>query len=322
MRAVIYREYGAPDVLQLEEVDKPVPRDNELVIKVRATTTTAADCRMRRGDTLMSRVILGARRPRRRFRVMGLEPAGEVEQIGEKVTRFKRGDRVFGFTGFSVGAYAQYSRMPEDGSLALMPEGLTFEEAAAMVDGATTALYFLQERAKMKRGDEVLVIGASGSIGTAAVQTAAHVGARVTAVCSAKNAEMVKALGAARTIDYAAEDFTEAGERYDIIFDTVGKSSYFRCRGSLRERGRYLVTLGGPKAYLQTLLTRAFSKRRCIYGMSVEKKGALREVKRLAESGALRPVIDRRYSLDRMADAHRYVDTGRKRGNVVITVAH
>lgn len=320
MKAVVYTEYGAPEVLSLQDVEKPTPGDNEVLIRVMATTVTAADGMMRRGDTAMSRVILGLRRPRRRFRTMGLELAGRIEQIGRDVTRFREGDRVFGFTGFSVGAYAEFACMPENGSLARLPGNVSYEEAASLVDGPTTALYFLRDRARVRRGDKVLVIGASGSIGTAAVQLARHFGAKVTAVCSGGNEELVRSLGAHEVVDYTRQDFTQNGERYDVIFDTVGRSSFFRCKGSLRDGGRYLLTVGGPRHYFLDLWTRLFSRKRLIHGMSIHKNDALRQVRELVEAGELRPVIDRRYPLAGIPEAHAYVDRGHKKGNVVVAV--
>jgi NADPH2:quinone reductase len=267
MKVIACTQYGPPEVLMLEEVDKPVPRADEVLIRVHATTVTAADCLMRRAETLMSRLVLGLRRPRPKYRIMGLELAGVVEQIGRRVTRFQVGDPVFGFTGFSAGAYAQYKCISEQGSIALKPERLSYEESAAVVDGATTALYFLRERARIQKGDKVLVIGASGSIGTAAVQLARYFGAEVTGVCSTANLELVTSLGADRVIDYTREDFTRSAEAYDIIFDTVGKSSFSRCKRSLAPRGRYLVTVGGFLHLMAlTLWTALLGRKRCISG--------------------------------------------------------
>jgi NADPH2:quinone reductase len=228
---------------------------------------------------------------------------------------------VFGFTGFSAGAHAQYKCISEQGSIALKPDGLSFEESAAVVDGATTALYFLEERARIRAGDKVLVIGASGSIGTAAVQLAKHFGAEVTGVCSTANLELVRSLGADRVIDYTREDFTGSADTHDIIFDTVGKSSFWRCRRSLAPGGRYLVTAGGfVRLMALTLWTALVGRKRCIYGMSIEKKKALGFVRERVEAGQLKAVIDRRYPLEQIAAAHAYVEKGHKKGNVVVTV--
>jgi NADPH:quinone reductase-like Zn-dependent oxidoreductase len=278
---------------------------------------------MRRADSLTARLVLGLRRPRERSQVMGIEVAGEIDQVGSAVTRFRVGDRVFGFAGFGAGTYAQFVCLAERGSLALVPPGLSCEEAVSLVDGPTTALYFLRERAGIRRGDRVLVLGASGSIGTAAVQLARHFGAEVTGVCSGANRDLVASLGAAHVIDYTREDFTAGEHRYDIVFDTLGKSSFARSRRVLSEHGRYLVTVGQLAAlYLRDAWSRLFGRQKLVFGMSVEKHASLGLVRELVEAGALRPVIDRRYALSEIVEAHRYVDTGRKKGNVVIQVAH
>jgi NADPH2:quinone reductase len=323
MRAVVYRAYGGPEVLELEDIRKPVPRDHEVRVKVFATTATAACGLMRRADNLTARLVLGLRRPRARFRVMGIELAGVVDRVGCKVSRFREGDSVFGFAGFSAGAYAEYVCISERGSLSRMPHRLTYEEAVSLVDGPTTALYFLRDRARIRPGDRVLIIGASGSIGTAAVQLARHFGAEVTAVCSGANAALVTSLGAHHVIDYTEQDFTTSDRRWDVVFDTVGKSSFSRCKRVLTDGGRYLVTVGPLLAlYLRDAWSRLFGKKKLMFGMSVDKHEGLRLVSTLVESGQLRPVVDRRYALDEIAEAHRYVDTGRKKGNVVIQVAH
>ncbi len=268
----------------------------------------------------MARVLLGLTHPRKRFRILGMEVAGTVEAIGASVTRFRPGDRVFGFTGFGAGGYAQYVCMNETASLAPLPEGLPLEEACTLVDGPTTALYFLRDRARLQAGDRVAIIGASGSIGTAAVQIAKHFGAEVTAICSGKNAELVRSLGAQHVVDYTQHDFAAGNARWDIVFDTVGKSSFRAARRCLAPGGRYLITKGGPLEYLRDLWSRGFGSRKFIFGMSIDKRAALATVSELIALGALRPVIDRRYPLSEIAEAHRYVESGRKRGNVVIAV--
>ena len=318
MKAIVYTEYGPPDVLQLKEVAKPVPKDNEVLIKVYATTVTTADGMMRRGESLVSRIILGLRKPRRKFKIPGLELAGEIEETGQDVKRFRKGEQVYGFTGFGPGAYAEYKCMSEEGSLVIKPTNMTYEEAAAVVDGASTALFFLKDKADIQSGEKVLINGASGSIGTFAVQLAKYFGAEVTGVCSTANLELVKSLGADKVIDYTKEDFTKNGETYDIIFDTVGKSSFSRCKGSLKKNGRYVVTVMGLAPLVQTLWTRVTGSKKVIFAMSIEKTEALIFLKELIEAGKLKPVIDRHYPLEQIADAHRYVDTGRKKGNVVI----
>jgi NADPH:quinone reductase-like Zn-dependent oxidoreductase len=322
MQAVVCSAYGGPEVLSLRQVDKPVPAPHQVRIKVFATTVTAACTMMRKADTWVARLLLGLRKPRKRYRVMGIELAGEVDAVGSRVTSFRPGERVFGFAGFTPGAYAQYCCLPERGSLAVMPERLSYEQAVSIVDGPTTALYFLRDRARVRAGERVLVIGASGSIGTAAVQLARHFGAEVTGVCSTSNVGLVSSLGAHHVIDYTQEDFTEQSSVYDVVFDTVGKSSFARCRRVLSRGGRYLTTVGGPGLYARDAWSRLFGDKKFIFGMSVEKRSSLREVARLSELGELRPVIDRRYDLDEIVEAHRYVDQGRKKGNVVISVAH
>jgi NADPH:quinone reductase-like Zn-dependent oxidoreductase len=323
MKAVVYKEYGPPDVLQLVEVEKPNPRDNEVCIQICATSVTAADTMMRRGDTFLSRIVLGLIKPGKRFQILGTELAGIIESVGKDVRRFKKGDQVYGFRGFGTGVYAEYKCMLEKGSLAIKPANTTYEEAAALVDGPTTALFFLKDRANIQPGDRVLIIGASGSIGISAVQIARYFKAQVSGVCSTTNVELVKSLGADKVIDYTTEDFTRNGETYDIIFDTVGKSSFSRCKGSLNENGRYLITTGNLLAiYLQVLWTSMVGGRRVIAGMSIEKTESLTFLKELVETGIIKPVIDKCYTLDQIAEAHQYVEKGHKKGNVVITMAH
>ncbi len=320
MRAVVYRQFGSPDVLEHTEVDDPTPRAHEVRIRVRATTVTTAECGMRRGEPLWGRVLIGFTGPRKRYRILGTELAGEVDAVGERVTRFAKGDKVFGFAGFNIGANAEYICLPETASLAIKPRNKTFEESAAAVDGASTALYFLRDKAGIREGHRVLVIGASGSIGTYAVQLAKHFGAHVTGVCSAANLELVTSLGADAVVDYTKEDFRSDAQTYDIVFDTVGKSSFSACKGSLRPGGIYLPTVFSLENLLQGLWTPVVGSKKVIGGMSVEKNEALVFLRELIEADRLQIVIDRSYALDGIVDAHRYVDRGHKRGNVVITV--
>lgn len=324
MKAVVYENYGPPDVLQLKEVDKPIPKDDEVRIKIHATTVTAADGLMRRGgDSFIGKIVLGFPQPRKKYRIPGIELAGEIDAVGKKVTRFTVGDQVYGFRGFGTGACAQYKCMAEKGSLAPKPANLNYNEAASVVDGASTALFFLQGKANIQPGQHVLINGASGSIGTFAVQLAKYFGAEVTGVCSTSNLDMVTSLGADRVIDYTQEDFTNNGERYDIIFDTVGKSSWSKCKGALKQNGFYLVTTGSfLAAYGRTFWTARFGSKKHVFAMSVEKNEALVFLKQLIEAGTIKPIIDRVYPMAQIVDAHRYVDTGRKKGNVVITVDH
>ncbi|WP_165986626.1 NAD(P)-dependent alcohol dehydrogenase [Streptomyces sp. YIM 98790] len=321
MQAVMFDKYGGPEVLGLREVDKPVPGDRSVLIKVHATTVTAAECLLRRGEPKWGRVISGFTRPRRRMRTLGTELSGQVEAVGRKVRRFRPGDEVFGFAGFRIGANAQYMCLPENASLEPKPANRTHEESASAVDGATTALYFLRDKAGIHSGQRVLINGAAGSIGTYAVQLAKHFGAEVTAVCGAGNAGLVTSLGADTVIDYAREDFTRNTGAYDIIFDAVGKSSFRACRGALSDRGCYLSTMGLHN-YLWMLLTFLTRGKRVRTGLSVRKNEALLFLKDLLENDRLTLVIDRNYRLDQIVEAHRYVDRGHKRGNVVVTVAH
>lgn len=320
MQAIIYKKYGSPDVLEPKEIKKPTPKDNEVLIKIYATSVTSADCLMRRGDTIISRLFLGLRKPRRK--ILGTELAGEIESLGKTVKMFKKGDQVYGFTGFDLGAYAEYTCLPENGSLVLKPDNMNYNEAAAVVDGASTAFFFLKEKANIKSEQKVLIIGASGSIGTFAVQIAKYFGADVTGVCSTVNKELVKSLGADEVIDYNKYDFTKNGEKYDIIFDTVGKSSFSHCKDSLNKRGQYLLTNGGLKYRFLSSWTSLTGGKKIISAMSIEKTEALIFIKKLIEAGKIKLLVDRIYPLEKIASAHSYVEKGHKKGNVVIKVGH
>jgi len=327
MKAIVCERYGPPDVLQLKETEKPSPKKDEALIRVYATTVTPSDCLMRKGEPFWGRIILGFRKPRKKYRILGTELAGEVEAIGENVERFKVNDQVFGFTAFGSAAYAEYKCMPEKGSLVVKPTNMTYEQAAALVDGGTTALFFLKDKAHIQNGNKVLVIGASGSIGTYAVQLAKYFGATVTGVCTTSNLELVKSLEADKVIDYTQEDFTKNGQTYDIIFDTVNKSSFADCYQSLTQRGIYLGTDMSLVLLLQMLWTSMIGNlpgrrmgKRALFGLSIEKTEALNFLKELIETGKIKPVIDRHYHLEQIAEAHRYVEKGHKKGNVVITV--
>lgn len=321
MKAIECTKYGMPEVLQIKEVEKPAYKDHEVLIKVYATSVTSADCIMRRADSISSRLILGLIKPRKK--IQGLELSGEIEAVGKNVTRFKRGDQVFGFTGFNLGAYAEYCSLPEKASLTEKPRNMSFNEAASIVDGATTALFFLQDKGKIAKGKKVLIIGASGGIGTSAVQLAKYFGAEVTGVCSSGNLELVQSLGADTVIDYTKEDFTKNGKKYDIIFDTVGKSTFSKCKKSLSEDGRYLVTVMNVTRILQTIFTGIRKRgKKAIFAMSIEKSDSLIFIKKRIEEGSLKPVIDRQYSMEQVSEAHRYVEKGHKKGNVVIIVSN
>lgn len=322
MKAIVYDRYGSPDVLRLEEVETPAPADEEILIRIRATTVTSADWRARSlempaGFGAMGRLFFGITKPRKP--ILGTELAGDVEAVGRDVTRFRVGEPVFAFAGVAMGCHAEYRCMPEDGRVARKPANLSYGEAAALSFGGTTALDFLR-RGKVERGEKVLVNGASGAVGTAVVQLARHFGAEVTAVCSGANAELVRSLGADHVIDYTREDFAENGERYDVIVDTVGTAPFARSRGSLSERGRLLIVLGGVGDMLRAPWVAITGTRRIIAGPAAERPEDLRFLAELAEAGVFRPVIDRSYPFEQMRDAHRRVDTGRKRGNVVVTL--
>jgi len=322
MKAFVYTKYGPPDVLHLKEVAKPTPKDNEVLIKTYATTVTSGDCRVRSlnvpvGFGLISRLFLGVLRPRQP--IPGTELAGKIESVGKDVRKFKVGDSVFAFSGVGMGCYAEYKCMPEDGAMALMPANLTYEEAAAISFGGTTALDFFR-RGKLQSGERVLINGASGGVGTAAVQLAKHFGADVTGVCSTANVELVRSLGATHVIDYTKEDFTQNGASYDIIVDTVGTAPFSRSKDSLKEGGRLLMVLGGLPDMLKIPWVLMTSSKKVIAGPAAERAEDLRFLAKLAEAGEFKPVIDRRYPFEQIAEAHRYVDTGRKKGNVVITL--
>jgi NADPH:quinone reductase-like Zn-dependent oxidoreductase len=324
MKAVVYERYGPPDVLQLKEVAKPVPRDNEVLIKIRATTVTAGDWRVRSltmpaGFGLIARLMLGFSKPRQP--ILGSELAGDIEAVGKAVSKFKVGDRVFAFSGARMGCHAEYKCMPEDGALALKPPNLSYDEAAALSFGGTTALDFFR-RGKLQRGESVLVNGASGGVGTAAVQLARYFGAAVTGVCSGANLDLVKSLGAAQVIDYTQTDFTRNGESYDVIVDTAGTAPFSRCQHSLKAGGRLLSVLSGLPELLRAPWVSMTSNKKIIAGPAAERAEDMRLLAALAEAGEYKPVIDRRYPFEQIAEAHRYVDSGRKRGNVVITLAH
>ena len=323
MKAIVYESYGAPDVLELKEVEKPTPKEDEVLIKVFATTATLFDCWMRSstapaGFGILSRIDSGIREPKQP--ILGTELAGEIEAAGPDVTLFRKGDQVFGFTA-SLGAYAEYICLPEDGMLALKPANMTYEEAAAVPQGALTALYFLR-RANIQSGQKVLIFGASGGVGNYAVQLARHFGAEVTGICSTKKLEFVKSLGADYVIDYTKEDFTKNGQTYDMIFDTVAKTSVSRSKRSLKEKGCYIfATFGLPKLFQILWLSRT-SSLKVIFGLLEEKPEDLVTLKELIEMGKIKAVIDRTYPLEQAAEAHRYVETGQKQGNVVITLEH
>jgi NADPH:quinone reductase-like Zn-dependent oxidoreductase len=324
MKAIVYTEYGPPDVLQLKEVEKPTPKDTEVLISIHATTVTSTECTFRKGEPLFSRLFTGLRRPK--ITILGEELAGEIEAVGKDVKLFKKGDQVFGTAGPGFGANTEYICVPEDGVLAIKPTNMTYEESAASVDGFLTALPFLRDKGNIQSGQSVLIYGASGSVGAAAVQIARYFGAEVTGVCSSTNLELVKSLGADTVIDYTKEDFTKTGKTYDIIFDTVGKTSFSRCKSSLTQNGIFLEAGIGLGIFPHVLWTSLFGGKKAKIAATglrspQERTKDLMLLKELMEAGKIKPVIDKRYPLEQIAEAHRYVDAGHKKGNVVITVA-
>jgi len=312
MRAVVYEQYGPPDVLRIEEVQRPVPKEDEVLVRVRATTVTRTDAGLRSAEYFISRFVTGLLRPKQR--ILGLEFAGEVEAVGSAVTEFAPGDGVFGVIG--SGAHAEYVCVPETAALAHKPAGVTFEEAAAVCDGAALALACLR-KADPLEGRSVLVYGASGSVGTAGVQLAKQFGAHVTGVCKTKNLELVSLLGADEVIDYTRDDFTQNGERYDVIFDAVGKHSFRRSRRSLRPTGTFLETDLGFMWHVPLL---ALLNKRVALGITKYAKEDVLFLKELIEAGKYRAVIDRTYALEDVVEATRYVETGQKTGNVVLGI--
>jgi NADPH:quinone reductase-like Zn-dependent oxidoreductase len=320
MKAFVYRNYGSPDVLEPVYLEKPTAKPNEVLIRIFATTVTTADCMMRRGDTFLSRLLLGLKKPKEKYRILGTEFSGIIEAAGSKVKKFKPGDQVYAFRGFGTGCYAQYKCMSENGSMAIKPRNIEFPEAASVVDGATTALFFLKEKANIQKGQKVLINGASGSIGTFAVQIAKYFGAEVTGVCSTKNIELVKSLGADKVVDYTKEDFTTTDDAYDVIFDAIGKSSFSQCKKALTPKGKYISTVMTFKVVLQSFQTRFSNKKKVIFAMSLDKTDALNFIRILIEEGRLKTIISKQFSFEELPLAHEYVEKGHKQGNVVIKI--
>jgi len=324
MKAAIYTQYGSHDVVRLADVDKPTPADNEVLIKIHAATVTTGDVNMR-GFTFvppgfgpLPRLMFGLFKPKKS--ILGVEVAGEIEAVGSAVTRFKLGDRVFGINSEAIGAHAEYVCWAEDAPLTPIPEGISYEDAAAIPFGAGTALFYVRDKGKIHAGQKVLVNGASGGVGSYAVQLAKYYGAEVTGVCSTRNIDLVKSLGADHVIDYTKEDFAESGEKYDAIVDTVvGKSSFARCEPALKSGGLYLAVAGGPGTMLQAAFPQKDGKK-VIAGSPPENAEDLKFLAGLVREGNVKPLIDRCYLLEEIAEAHRYVDSGRKRGSVVINV--
>src|SRR6266699_1132856 len=322
MKAIVCTRYGPPEVLQLREVEKPIPMDNEVLIRIHAATVTKGDCELRSLNLpllwkLILRIGFGIRAPRKK--ILGQELAGEIESVGNAVTMFKEGDQILASTGLHLGAYAEYDCLPEKGLIATKPANMTYEEAAAVPVGGLHALQYLK-KANIQTGQKLLVIGAGGSIGTVAVQLAKYYGAEVTGVDSSGKLDMLRSIGADHAIDYTREDFTKNGEKYDVIFDTVGKSSYLGSMRSLKEKGIYLLGNPGLSQMIRAPLTSRRSSKRVVGRMEPYRAEDLIFLKELIEDGKIRSIIDRRYPLEETVEAHRYVDTGQKTGNVVITV--
>ncbi|KAA3644981.1 MAG: NAD(P)-dependent alcohol dehydrogenase [Chloroflexi bacterium] len=328
MKAIVWTNYGSPDVLQLQEVDTPVPRDNEVLVKIHATTVTAGDCEVRRlelplGFSLPIRLYAGFLRPKR-IPILGQELAGEVEEVGKHVKSFKKGDQVFGTTGFGFGAYAEYICLPDEpddaqGSLIIKPTNLTYQEAAAVPTAGYEALHFLR-KAGIREGKKVLIVGAGGSIGTFAIQLAKHFGAEVTGVDSTEKLEMLRSVGANQVIDYTLEDYTNSGQTYDLIIDVVGKRGVSRRLKLLEPGGYYFLAYAGLSHIILGMWISMTSQKKLKIEASNQNKKDLIFLKELIEAGVLKTVIDRTYPLEQMAEAHRYAESGQKKGNLVITI--
>jgi NADPH:quinone reductase-like Zn-dependent oxidoreductase len=321
MKAIVYTKYGPPDVLQLKEVEKPTPKDNEVLIKIHATTVNRTDSALRKAEPFISRFVTGLIRPKKT--ILGTEFAGKIEAVGKDVTSFKVGDKVFGFSGNDFGAHAEYMIMPEEGSLTTMPANMTYEEAAPSTEGAHYALSFIR-KANIQSGQRVLINGATGAIGSAAVQLVKYFGADVTAVCNTKNVALVKSLGADKVLDYTKEDFTKDDQMYDAVFDTVGKSSFSRCKPLLKPGGIYISSDLGYMAQnpILALITPIIGNKKVMFPIPKHSDENIVLFKKLIEAGKFKGVIDRCYPLEEIIEAYKYVETGQKTGNVVITVEH
>ena len=317
MKAIVYTKYGPPNVLHLEEVEKPTPTDNEILIKIIATAVNSGDWRLRKADPFGVRFFFGLMNPKKN--ILGVVLSGEVEKAGKDVTLFKVGDNVFGSTGMRFGAYAEYKCLPENGILALKPNNITHNQAAVIPFGGTAALHFLK-KANIKNGQKMIIIGASGAIGSAAVQLAKHFGAQVTGVCSTANMDLVKSIGADKVIDYTKEDFTKNGETYDVIFDTVNAISFSNALKSLNKNGIMILSAAGMPEMFKGMWASMTTTKKVLTGLIKEKAEDIQLLKELIEAGKMKPVIDRIYALEQMVEAHAYVEKGHKKGNVAIQV--
>ncbi len=317
MKAVVYKQYGSPEVLQLMDVEKPMPKNNEILLRIKGTAVNSGDIRLRKADPFAVRFMFGLIKPK--INILGSVFSGEVKSVGSGVTLFKVGDQVFGHTDMRFGAYAEYKCFSENASLALKPVNITHTEAAALPFGGTTALYFIK-KAAIKQGQKVLVVGASGAVGSAAVQLAKSFGAHVTGVCSTTNRDLVKSIGADKVIDYTKEDFTQNGETYDVIFDAVNTISVSRSLKSLHKKGIMILSAAGMSEMLQGFWISMTNSRKVLTGVISHKAEDIIFLKELIEAGQLKPVIDRTYPLEQIAEAHVYVEKGRKKGNVAIEI--
>jgi NADPH:quinone reductase-like Zn-dependent oxidoreductase len=318
MRAMVQQSYGPPEVIVPQEIAKPSPGNKEILIRIQAAKVGPSDCAFRKGDPFMIKLIYGLSRPR--HAIGGSELAGVVEAVGHEVTHFKAGDRVLGMSVKNFGAYAEYKCLPEESPLVVIPDSIDFEEAVGVCDGGATALTFLRDKAKLRKGQRVLINGASGAVGIYAVQLAKYYGAEVTGVCSAGNVDLVRKAGADYVIDYTRKDFTKAITTYDIVFDAIGKRSFSACKRVLTAKGIYLTTVPKLSTILQMMWTSLFKGRRAVFATAglMQNKANLAFLMELASDGALNAVIDRRYPLELLPDAHKYVETQRKKGNVLI----
>ncbi len=319
MKAVIYKKYGPPEVLQLAELPKPVPKNNQVLVRNHATAVNSGDWRLRKPDPFAVRFAFGLFSPRKSKQVLGSVYAGIVEAVGSEVTTVKPGDRVLGMSGMAMGAYAEYICVPEKSALVVLPSNIGFTEAAAIPFGATTAIHFL-EKAKISQGQSVLIYGASGAVGTAAVQLAKYYGAKVTAVCSSANREMVMQLGADECIDYTTHNFSRHNVQYDVVYETVNKLPYRQCVRLVKPKGVLLLGSAGAADMLRGLFARMGGKIKVVFGMAMETPASMKLVQQLVESGQLKPVIDKMYRLNEVPEAHRYVEAGHKKGNVVVQI--
>ncbi len=325
MKAIVYTKYGPPDLLQLKEIDKPLPKENEVLLKVHAATVNRTDCAMLRAKPFFMRFATGLLKPNKP--IPGTDFAGDIEAVGKDVSNFKAGDKVFGFDDGGLSSHAQYMTLSQDNALTTIPDNITYEEAAASIEGAHYAYNFIN-KVDLKEEQRVLVNGASGAIGSAAVQLLKYYGADVTAVCGTKNIELVKSLEADRVIDYTKEDFTQSNEKYNYVFDTVGKSSFFKCRRLLESGGVYISSDLGymwqnlPLPLITPIIKPLLGNKKTIFPVPLDRLRSLLFIKKLIEEGKFKAVIDREYPLEEVVEAYRYVETGEKTGNVVITVGH